>query len=79
MKSHVVHIIRMADVEDPDLMVADPIWQWQQTEAGKWVMEHSVETPMWHREADPMTFGYKYAISAFFTEQDLVLWKLKYE
>ena len=32
-----VHEIRMGDVEDPDIMVADPIWQWQQTDAGKFV------------------------------------------
>lgn len=79
MRPHVVHTIRMGDVEDPDLFVAEPIYKWQQTEAGKWVMEHSIETPMWHREADPLTFGYVYAIRAFFTEKDLMFWKLKYE
>ena len=31
--------IRMGDVEDPDLMVAQSIWEWQQTDAGKWIME----------------------------------------
>ena len=25
----------MGDVEDPDLMVAEPIWKWQQTDAGE--------------------------------------------
>lgn len=79
MKSYVVHTIRMGDVEDPDLMVADPIWRWQQSEQGKWAMEHSVETPMWERHADPTTFGYRYVIRAFFTDQDLTFWKLKYE
>ena len=33
--THVVHTIRMGDVEDPDLMIAQPIWEWQQTDAGK--------------------------------------------
>ena len=31
----VVHKIRMGDVEDPDLYVAEPIYNWQQTDAGK--------------------------------------------
>ena len=42
MQEVVVHTIRMGDVEDPDLMVADPIWKWQQTDEGKWAMEKSV-------------------------------------
>lgn len=79
MKPYIVHTIRMGDVEDPDLMVSDPIWRWQQTEAGKWAMEHSVETPEWQREIDPTSYGYKYFIKAFFTEKDLIFWKLKYE
>ena len=29
-----VHHINMGDVEDPDLMVAPAIYEWQQTEAG---------------------------------------------
>ena len=33
----VVHTIKMGDVEDPDLYVADPIWKWQQTEEGQWI------------------------------------------
>ena len=30
-----VHEILMGDVEDPDLMIAAPIYEWQQTEAGR--------------------------------------------
>ena len=61
---HIVHTIKMGDVEDPDLMVADPIWHWQQTEAGKWVMENSVEQPMWNRFMDPTSYGHTYKIVA---------------
>jgi hypothetical protein len=60
----VVHRIRMGDVEDPDLMVADPIWRWQQTDAGKFVMEHAVDTPEWHRHVDYQSYGHQYAIVA---------------
>jgi hypothetical protein len=79
MNKVVVHIIRMGDVEDPDLMVADPIWKWQQTDAGKWVMEHSTETPMWQRHVDINSFGYRYDIVAYLEGADLTYWKLKYE
>ena len=79
MHEIVVHKIRMGDVEDPDLMVAEPIYQWQQTDAGKWVMKHSVETPMWKRQIDPNTFGHLYTIHAYLNDKDLTFYKLKYE
>jgi hypothetical protein len=75
----VVHTITMGDVEDPDLYVADPIYKWQQTDQGKWVMEKSVETPKWYRSIDPHYWGYKYHIHAYLTPEDHTFWKLKYE
>lgn len=79
MQEVVVHTIIMGDVEDPDLMVADPIWKWQQTDEGKWAMEKSVEQPMWRRSLDPGTYGYRYDIIAYLDGPDLTYWKLKYE
>ncbi len=75
----VVHTIKMSDVEDPDLLVSAPIWEWQQTEAGKWIMENSMVTPSWNRHLDPMTYGYSYNIVAYLTPKQLTYWKLKYE
>lgn len=74
-----VHTIRIGDVEDPDLYVAEPIWKWQQTEAGKWIMENSIPTPSWHRHVDYNTYGYLYSIRAYLTPKKLTYYKLKYE
>lgn len=63
----VVHEFLMGDVEDPDLMAAEPLWKWQQSEFGQWVMKNAADTPTWHRMADIMTYGYKYSITAKFT------------
>ena len=30
----------MGDVEDPELYAAEPLYKWQQTEQGQWVMEN---------------------------------------
>lgn len=73
-----VHEIRMGDVEDPDLMVADPIWQWQQTEAGQWVMEHAVKEPYWTRHMDYNSYGHLYRIVARLSEQNETYWTLKW-
>lgn len=73
-----VHEFNMGDVEDPDLYAAQPIYEWQETDAGKWVMEHAVEKPFWHRVVDPNTYGWKYYIIARLKEQDQLFFKLKY-
>ena len=77
--AHVVHTIRMGDVEDPDLFVAQPIYEWQQTEAGKWIMENSNPKPSWHHQVDYTTYGQLYLIRAYLTHKQLTFWKLKYE
>lgn len=76
---YIVHSISMGDSEDPDLYVAAPIWEWQQTEAGKYVMANSVPTPMWVRDIDSYTFGHRYSIKAYFTPKKLTYYRLKFE
>ena len=60
----VVHRFYLSDVEDPDLYAAQPMWDWEQSEQGKFVMEHAVNEPEWHRQISYETFGYRYAITA---------------
>lgn len=60
----VVHRFNMSDVEDPELYAAQPIWEWQQTDAGKFVMENAVDKPEWHKHMDPMWMGYTFIIVA---------------
>ena len=57
MQEVIVHSIMMGDVEDPDLFVAEPIWKWQQTDEGKWVMKKSVQQPMWRRHIDQASYA----------------------
>jgi len=68
--------IRMGDVEDPDLWVASPIYEWQQTEAGKFVMEHAVEKPYWISNVDYTSYGTVYRIMARLSEQNETFWRL---
>lgn len=75
----IVHEFPMGDVEDPDLYAAEPLWKWQQTEAGQWVMEHAVEKPFWHRRVNPYYYGYTYYIVARLSEQDQTYWALKWQ
>ena len=75
----VVASFKIGDVDDPDLYAAQPICEWQETEAGRWVMEHAMEQPFWHRVAEPMHWGYRYHIVARLKEPDELYWTLKWK
>jgi len=72
-----VHKIRMGDVEDPDLFVAEPIWRWQQTEEGCFIMEHAVDKPYWKRNITDYGI-WVYQIVARLSEKDEMFWQLKW-
>jgi uncharacterized protein (DUF779 family) len=72
-----VHEFRMGDVDDLEIYVAAPIFEWQQTEMGKWVMEHSKEAPTWVRQDDYNTWGMLIQIHAWLSGPDLTYFNLK--
>jgi hypothetical protein len=78
-KQIIVYTFTLGDVDDPDLYAADPLYQWQQTPHGKWVMENCCDdAPVWNRYLDPNSFGHKYMISAVFEEKKLTEYYLKF-
>lgn len=74
----VVHRFRIGDVDDPDIYAAQPLWEWQESEMGKWVMEHAVDAPEWHRQMDPMQYLIQYAVVAKLKDVDYTWWTLKW-
>jgi hypothetical protein len=76
----IVHEFSLGDVDDPELYAAAPIWEWQQTEKGKWVMEHSIEPPYWKwNKGSPQAWYYSCIIVATFEGADATFYKLKYQ
>jgi hypothetical protein len=73
-----VHSFTMGDVEDPDLYAAQPLFEWQQSEQGQWIMNNAADVPIWHRLADNTGFGYKYIIKAKLMGPALTEWLLRY-
>lgn len=78
MKKIVVYSFRMSDVDDPAIYAAEPIYKWQQTESGRWVMEHSVPEPEWTIGVDVNNYGYRVHITANLSEEDTTFFLLKY-
>lgn len=74
-----VHSFNLGDVEDPEIYAAGPIWDWQQTEAGQWVMAHSRLEPIWDLGFNAHTYGYRVNIVAQLDEKDAIFYKLKYD
>jgi hypothetical protein len=73
-----VHEFTMGDVEDPELYAAQPLWEWQESEAGSWVMEHAVEQPYWIQSLDYNSWGHRFKVMARLSEPDQTFWTLKW-
>ncbi len=74
----VVHFFTVGDVDDPEIYAAQPIWDWQQTPAGKFVMENTYTEPVFNRHIDHLTWGYKFAIIAELEKKKLSEFYLKF-
>jgi len=73
-----VHTFSVGDVEDPEIYAAQPIWEWQESDAGKWVMENAVEKPYYIQGPDYNSWGHRYKIMARLSEQNQTFWRLKW-
>lgn len=77
-KEFIVHVIKLGDVEDPDLFVAEPLIDWENSTKGKWIIANAVETPSWHRVINEHTFGYNYEIRAKFSGSTITEYLMRF-
>lgn len=77
--SYIVHKFIVGDVDDPDIYAGTPIHEWQQSEAGKWVMKNAYDKPSWYRQMDYNTYGYQYQIRAELTPEQITFFELKFK
>jgi hypothetical protein len=75
----ILHSFSIGDVEDPELYAAQPLWDWEKSEQGQFVMTHAKEPPTFHCTPDPYTFGTRVIITGEFREaRDETYYRLKY-
>ena len=74
----IAHQFALGDVEDPEVYAAQPIYEWEQTEQGKWLKEHSYKQMEWKIAINYDTYGYKVIISAWLEDKDLTYYMLKW-
>jgi hypothetical protein len=75
----IAHTFKIGDVEDPILYAAQPLYEWEHSEEGQWIMKHSVEEPQWHRQTDPFHYSYNFSITAKLKEKDYTYWLIKWK
>lgn len=73
-----VHEIRMADVEDPEIYLAEPLIQWQNSDQGQWLMEHAEQTPYWLQNCNYSSYQVEYRIFARLSEHNETYWRLRW-
>ena len=74
----IVYEFNMGDVEDPELYAADPLYKWEKSEVGQWVMQNSLKQPSFNISTCPNTYGYKCYVTAELEGEALTFFKLKW-
>ena len=62
------HRFNVGDVDDIDIYAGQAIYEWQQTEHGKWVMTHATDLT-YHTQMDTNYWGYDIAITGTISDQ----------
>lgn len=63
---------------DHVIYAADPLYDWEHSDAGQWVMEHAVEQPVFQSQFEYTSFSYKYIVRAELYEEDITFYQLKW-
>lgn len=73
---YVLHEFTMGDVDDVEIYVAEPIYNWQQTPEGKWAMEKA-EDVYWTSTPNPHTYGHRIKIIGTLKDKYATFYELK--
>jgi hypothetical protein len=74
----IFHTFILHDCEDPDIYAADPIFKWQNTEKGQWVMRHG-HALTYDLNTDMNTLGYRVTIRGCLKPEAETYFRLKYQ
>jgi len=66
----------LGDCEDPEIYAAQPLWEFQNSDLGKWVIENAEDQPTYYIRVNE--WGYKVEVMANLSEKDKLFYELKY-
>ena len=73
----VVHRFTLTMWSD-DVTLSLPLSEWQNSESGKWVMEHAIEKPRWETFNDHTTMNKNVAVIARLSEPNQTYFRLRF-
>lgn len=74
-----VYSFLIGEVEDPEIYAAGPLFEWQQTEKGAWVMKNAITEPTFYIDHEPSSWGFRVNVQATFDEKNATFYSLKYK
>jgi hypothetical protein len=74
----IFHEFNLGDVEDPEIYAATPLCDWQNSEQGRWIMQHCRD-PKYKVSVDPYNYGYKVIVYGDLTPEAATYFTLKYK
>jgi hypothetical protein len=75
----VYSFVLSADVQVSHHIANEPLQEWYQSESGRWVIEHAVDKPEWHRVHDRLSDEFHYHVVARMSTKDQTFFKLKFQ
>lgn len=73
-----VHKFTMSDVDDIEIYVAEPLYAFEKSEKGQWIMKNAIEPPEWHQRFVNDAYYYIISVTAKFTEDMATFYQLKW-
>ena len=73
-----LHQFTIGDVEDPYIYAAQPIYEWQQTDKGRWCMQNCEGEMTMFTMPDHPGFGYKVLIQGELSDKNLTYFRLRW-
>ena len=67
------------EFDDPDIYAAEKLREWEQSDAGQWIMSDSLETPTWYRQSNYAIMGYIYIVVAWLSAENVTFFNLKFQ
>lgn len=74
----VFYAFSLGDVDDVEIYAAQPIYEWQQTDKGQWVMQNA-KNLRFYTSADANTFGYRVTIRGELEDQQITEYFLRWD
>ena len=79
MTKDVVFRFFLSDVDDPSIYAAEPLYKWEKSAAGQWVIANSPEMPTWYISPAYDRYGYSVSVVADLSPENWTYFHLKYK